>query len=319
MECLDTRTTATPTATQPAQVGVVIAAHNREELVERAVWSVYKQTLDPATITLCLVNSASSDGTGQRLEELRNKAPEGMQVEVVHDDQGGAARARNLGWQALRTPVIAFLDDDAEAAPDWLEKIRACLDRNPEVGVLAGKTEVAWLGAPPEPTLAQTVSEYVGLDYGDRPREICYPRAPIGPNMIVRREALAAVGGFDPSFGPHPERALVGEEGDLSLRIEKCRWKTAYEPALQVRHLVDPERVTPEYLLSRARIHGRSRCLVDWKHFAAWRAPRQLMRLLRGVWRVIKRRRFSIRERIDFVYGAAYFNALRERLRASRS
>jgi GT2 family glycosyltransferase len=302
--------------TTTARVGVVIAAHNRAALVERAVRSIYTQTLEPQAIELCLVNSASSDNTGTRLAELRQEAPEGMRVEVIDDDIGGAARARNKGWRELQAPIVAFLDDDAEAQPDWLTRALERFEEAPQTGVVAGKTEVAWLAEPPEGALAETVSEYVGLDYGQRARQIRYPRAPIGPNMLVRREALTAVGGFDLALGPGPSQALVGEEGDLSLRIEKCRWQVEYAPEVQVQHLVDPARVTTDYLLTRARIHGRSRFLVDWKHFGSRRAPHQMARLLRGVWRVIRRRRFTVRERVDFVYGWAYFEALLEQIRS---
>ena len=313
-----TEGTASAAPAARSQIGVVIVAHDREALVERAVHSVYRQDLEglgngiigKGIVEVCLVDAASTDGTLGVLERLAGEAPAGFHVRVAQEASGGASRARNLGWESLSAPVIAFLDDDAVADCRWLATAWASLSADENIDALGGKTTLSWLGEPPASMLAESAATFMGLDYGPERRRIRFPLAPIGPNMIVRRRALEAVGGFDPDLGPAPGRARVCEEGDLALRIERAGGRIVYEPAVGVAHLIDPGRITSEYLLTRARIHGHSLALVDRKHFGWRRAPRQIVRLRKSVWRVLWRRRVTVCEQSDFVFALAYFRTL---------
>ncbi|GIW71288.1 MAG: glycosyl transferase family 2 [Planctomycetota bacterium] len=293
-----------------ARIGVVIAAHDRERLLGRAMRSIYAQSLPPAAVELCVVDAASRDRTLEVARARAAEAPAGMRVVIEHEPSGGAAAARNRGWRRLEAAVVAFLDDDAEAAPDWLQSALAALEAEPRAGALGGPTRLGWLGPPPPRPLAEALAAFCALDYGPRRRWLRYPRAPIGPNMVVRRQALEQAGGFDPAFGPAPGRALVAEEGELCLRLQRAGYRVLYEPACRVRHLMEPRRAERSYVLWRAAVHGRSRCLVDYKHFGARRLGHQLVRLARGALRVALRQRLGAAEQADFVYGAAYLQTL---------
>ena len=298
-------TTAKTTTTFRA--GVVIVAHNREELIERAIRSVFAQTIDVHALTLTVVDAASTDDTASRIRETLADAPEGLDVRTVHEPSGRASAARNLGWRSTAADVIAFLDDDAVADPSWIARALDALDGSERIQALAGHTEIEWLGAPPPPVEANAAAMFTALDYGDTPCRLHYPRAPIGPNMIVRRSALERVGGFDPELGPGPDQRFVCEEGDLSLRIEQSGGEVHYRPDVRVAHLTPSARVTREYLHDRARIHGRSRAIVDQKHFGGGRAWRQLVR---PVWRLL-RHRSGLGLALDLAYAKAYFNQRR--------
>jgi glycosyltransferase involved in cell wall biosynthesis len=111
-----------------ADVSVVIPTHNRAALVKQAIDSVLAQT-DPAGEIL-VVDDGSTDDTQAQL------ATYGDRIRVIYHPQGGVAAARN---QALRVAVgqwIGFLDDDDVWLPTKLERQKALIEQNPELGLV---------------------------------------------------------------------------------------------------------------------------------------------------------------------------------------
>src|SRR5947209_20404324 len=68
-----------------------------------------------------VVNDGSTDSTPAIACEYR--------VRVINTENGGLARARNVGMQAATGEVVAYLDDDAQPDPDWLQHLVTALER----------------------------------------------------------------------------------------------------------------------------------------------------------------------------------------------
>ena len=86
----------------------------------------------------------------------------------------------------------------------------------------------------------------------------------VGAAMSFRREALLAVGGFDPSLGRTATGAAGCEETELCLRLAAHRpeARIVYEPAAVVDHLVPVTRARLGYLVRRCWGEGRSKARV---------------------------------------------------------
>jgi GT2 family glycosyltransferase len=128
----------------------------------------------------------------------------------------GPATARNTGWREAVTPWVVFLDDDVVVHASWVRDLLhdlAAADRPPSatggiprVGGVQGRISVP-LPAHRRPTDRERI--VAGLE-----------RAPwVTADMAVRREALAAVGGFDERF-PRAYR----EDSDLGIRVRSAGW-----------------------------------------------------------------------------------------------
>ena len=129
-----------------ATVTAIIPTYNRRELVVQSALSVLGQSF---TAVECLViDNGSSDGTAEALRALGDE----RLVVLVRDEPLGAAKARNVGLAAARTPWVAFLDNDDLWAPTKLEHQLMVLDQVPECRA----------GAPPG-------CAYVGGDLSMRP------------------------------------------------------------------------------------------------------------------------------------------------------
>jgi glycosyltransferase involved in cell wall biosynthesis len=102
---------------------------------------------------------------------------------IATPNRCGPAAARNCGWRAARGPIIAFTDDDCLPEPDWLK-----------AGMLAFGDGVVGVGGWVSVPLPKTPTDYERNSAGLEGIQF------VTANCFYRREALAAVGGFDERF-----------------------------------------------------------------------------------------------------------------------
>ncbi|WP_405010601.1 glycosyltransferase family 2 protein [Kitasatospora sp. NBC_01539] len=174
----------------------------------------------------------------------------------------GLSGARNTALAAAHGDVVAFLDDDAVAAPDWTARLLAGY-ADPSVLGVGGHVRPWWETGRPgwfPPEFDWVVGcSYTGLP--DRPAEV---RNFIGANMSFRRAPVLAAGGFDDGLGRVGERPLGCEETELCIRLT-ARTPGAvlrHEPAAAVRHHVPGKRTTWSYFVARCYAEGRSKAGV---------------------------------------------------------
>lgn len=141
-------------------------------------------------------------------------------IRVVAVEWKNANHARNVGVGAARGDVVAFTDDDCEAASDWVDVIRDVFKTRPNVGYLGGEVV-----APPRdrrwtistcPSAHVIEAEYSPSRSGFRAPDGFYM---IGANIAVRREVLDLIGPFDTTLGPGTAFPSC-EEQDYGLRAE---------------------------------------------------------------------------------------------------
>jgi len=237
-------------------ISVIICAHtlDRWATLCAAVASVAAQTR-PALETLVVI-----DGN----DELERRARlELAVVEVLRNAHGaGLSGARQTGADRARGSILAFLDDDAVACANWLEALAAAY-ADPLVLGAGGLIEPSWQRSEPAWFPAE-FNWVIGCTYAGMPSETARVRNPIGANMSMRAEVLAAAGGFDSRFGRAPgAKPLSGtaEETEFSIRAARANpghhW--IYEPRARVRHDVPAQRGTMRYFARRCVVEGTAK------------------------------------------------------------
>jgi len=93
-------------------LSVIIPTRDRLENLKALLHSLEHQRLSRERFDIFVVDDGSTDGTASFLAEKG--------VPFVSTPNGGPARARNLGAGKTASPLLAFINDDAEADPDWL-------------------------------------------------------------------------------------------------------------------------------------------------------------------------------------------------------
>jgi len=244
------------TAVRPDRISVVVCAYtlDRWEDVQQAVRSLLMQQAPVGEIIVVI------DHNDELLERCRQTWPE-LQV-IPSTGVKGLSGARDTGWQAARNEVVAFLDDDARAKPDWSSALAASY--GPGVLGVGGLIDPMW---PPtgRPTWWPRAFDWVvGCSYQGMPQERTAVRNVIGANMSVRRDVLAAVGGFDQRVGRVDTVPMGAEETEMYIRARAAHpgESVIFDPAARVDHRVGPQRATWRYFTSRCYGEGRSKAIV---------------------------------------------------------
>lgn len=229
-------------------VAVVICLHDdrRWSDVQAALRSVNQQTHQPAEIVLVV------DHNQALLVRARQQF---STVTVIENSETrGLGGSRNSGISATSAPVIAFLDDDAIASPQWLELL---IDQysDPSVAGVGGSIEPAWDDGRPQ-WFPKEFDWVVGCSYRGMPDVTRDVRNLFGCNMSFRRQTLTALGRFRLGYGC--------DETELCIRTHQ-RWPWArlvYVPQAKVIHRVRANRAQVQYFLTRCYFEGGSKAVV---------------------------------------------------------
>jgi hypothetical protein len=236
-----------PCAAPAALVSLAIPTQRRPEGLAVAVRSTFRQAgVDPARLELVIVDNDAVPSARPLAEALAAEAP--FPVRYVHEPAAGVANARNAALAAARGELIAFLDDDEEAAPGWLAALietQARYDADVVFGPVRARAPVvigdhrAYLEtffSREGPAAAGRIAHYYGC--GD---------------SLVRRAAL-----------PHPTAPFSasrnetgGEDDYLFGQMERAGARFAWSPDALVYEDPAPGRLTLHYALARAFAFGQ--------------------------------------------------------------
>lgn len=239
-----------------ANVSVVIRCYTEERwdsLVE-AVRSSQTQSQKPLEVVVVVDHNPA----------LASRARHALASAVIVENEGprGSAGAWNRGIAASQGEIIAFLDDDAAAAPDWLEQLTAEYKHHDVAGV-GGAIEPVWQGGRPD-WFPSEFDWVVGCTYSGMPREAAPVRNLIGCNMSFRRQVFEIIGGFRNGIGHVGGQPFGCDETELCIRLRQ-HWPRAvlrYTPLARVYHQVPESRARWSYFRSRCAMEGRSKALV---------------------------------------------------------
>ena len=193
-------------------ISVVVIGRNEGARLARCLASVRQAQWQQLRWELIYVDSHSRDGSPDTARAL------GAQVLGLGDQAPSAAAGRNLGWRAARGALVLFLDGDTELDPLFIGRAQAVLQAEPQVVAVWGHRRESW----PAQSLYTRVLD---LDWIFAPGRVDY----FGGDALVRRAALAEVGGFDDTL-------VAGEEPELCRRLRAAGWQIEHIDAPMTQH-----------------------------------------------------------------------------------
>lgn len=238
-------------------VSVIICAYTEDrwdDLVE-AVESIKGQTVPPREIIVVV------DHNTALLERAHRHIP-GIVV-MENAEKRGLSGARNSGIARVAGEVVAFMDEDATAEPDWLERLLHDYEDERVLGV-GGAIEPLWLAGRPA-WFPDEFDWVVGCTYRGMPTATAPVRNLIGCNMSFRRSVFETVGGFRHGIGRVGTRPVGDEETEICIRASQ-RYPQGiflYEPRARVHHRVPAARARCSYFRARCYAEGLSKALLS--------------------------------------------------------
>jgi glycosyltransferase involved in cell wall biosynthesis len=241
----------------PQTVSVVICAYTerRWDSLVNAIESMRVQRHRPDQLVVVI------DHNPQLLRKAQATFPGDVEV-LANAESRGLSGARNTGVRATRSDVVAFLDDDAEAEPDWLQELLG--HYLPDVVGAGGVASPVWPGNGRPLWLPEEFDWVVGCSYRGLPETVAPQRNLIGAAMSFRRSLFDEVGAFDTAMGRIGTLPLGCEETEFALRVREAFPGTelVHVPLARVRHHVGVERTKVRYFLRRCYAEGISKAAV---------------------------------------------------------
>ncbi len=229
------------------RVSLIIATCNRPQSLERLIGSLAPQLGGEAELLIAENGSAQQS----RLPEVPGR------VIHLYERAPGKCRLQNRAIGQARGEVLAFLDDDVIASPDYVEQVALFFARHPEFAAMKGRVR-----AQEDPAqVAGPDAIYLDLPLVDHGEEVVEVAGVLGVNMAFRATAVHRVGPFDERLGPGA--AGHEEETEMSARLRGAGYRIGYAPGAVVFHEVDPARADPARFIRVARERGRCRVLHE--------------------------------------------------------
>jgi glycosyltransferase involved in cell wall biosynthesis len=263
------------------EISAIICTLNRAEYLRESIGSLLDQTLPKRRYEILIVDNGSTDET----KEMVLREFNGVQnLRYFYEPILGLSQARNTGWRQAVGEYVAYLDDDAIAYPQWLEKILHVFETvKPKPACVGGRIEPLWETARP-PWLSDKIARCLGvLDLSDSPMTLDDSHCLFGGNSAYPRHLLEGVGGFQTNLGRKGNKLLSNEEILLHQQFKQRGYRYYYHPEVAIGHHVPSFRLTKSWVIRRWYWQGVSEAVtaIDLE------SPPTLKRLWMGISAVI--------------------------------
>jgi GT2 family glycosyltransferase len=232
------------------RISVVIPHLNQPAMLVRCLESLAKGHRPPDEIIVV-------DNGSTALPEAVCAAHPG--VRLLQEPTPGPGPARNTGVAASTGDILAFIDADCLAGPDWLAEADAAM-ADPAAQILGGDVRIAYT----DPQRLTMLEAYESIYAYRMDRYIAREGFTGTGNLVVRREVLAAVGPF--------AGLSVAEDRDWGHRATAMGYRIRYVPGMKVYHPARQKfsemktkwdrHTAHDYVSAKARRGGRLRFLA---------------------------------------------------------
>jgi glycosyltransferase involved in cell wall biosynthesis len=273
---------------QPATVAVIVATYRRAGDLRRCLESVGPQ-MGPGDQLIVVTRPEDEES------RLVTCCANVTHVLVLTP---GVIHAENAGLAACHTELVAFIDDDGAAPPDWVSRIRDHFRASTDLGAVCGPVVPVIEGRPVrQPAKIWGRIQWYGRHIGntDRiPERLTECDIVRGCNMAFRRGLIQC---FDPR--------LLGYwrfEDDAALTVKDQNYRVLCDPNLAVLHYMAPVRVEFSRTVSPRDAYclNHNNTYVFGKHFSLprfaafvlytfWFGDRQSLGVARLLWRILRR------------------------------
>jgi GT2 family glycosyltransferase len=201
-------------------ISIVLATKgNKETLLERCIESLRKQTFHEFEIIL--VYSIFPKGLSTLIENSN--------IYTLKENSTTLSAARNLGIKQAKAEIIVFIDDDAEAPENWLDKIYSTFQQYPSIVCLGGPNLTPSEECEKNP-LISVQGTFVESRSG---QSVCLDRSAVakiaGCNVAYRAEIFEKIGYLTESL-------RSGEDWEYHIRLVENGYHIRFDPEIKVWH-----------------------------------------------------------------------------------
>lgn len=237
------------------KITAIICTYNRAGLVRECLQSLLDQTAGAGQYEILLVDNNSTDFTKIVAEEMKGRFDH---FRYIFEPVQGLSQARNTGWKNASADWVIYVDDDAKAAPNFIERAIWLIE---EHGFeVFGGVYLPWYkyGRP----------RWFRDEYGSNKKKYTTltplkgDQTLAGGVMAVKKSVLEKYGGYSTQLGMKGEKVAYGEEVELQFRMRRDGLDTIYDPDLIIYHLVAKYKMDVGWFFKSAFAGGRDRVIA---------------------------------------------------------
>jgi succinoglycan biosynthesis protein ExoM len=235
------------------KLSIIIATFRRPHQLRRCIASCLAQVgLEEVQYELIVVDNCHYKTAFDIVNSMSEKSPI---VTYVHEPRSGIAFARNTGVEVARSPLIAFIDDDEFAEPNWAANLLATQAKHSADVVLGPVLAVVEEGSCTDPAF---IRKLYTVDWPQSTGPFTGPGHT--GNVLLRRDRCFKEGhAFNPQLG-----LTAGSDQLFFLQLARAHASIVWCREAIVHETIPLRRTTYSYILKRGFVHGQSVSRTRW-------------------------------------------------------
>lgn len=235
-------------------LSITVCTYNRADVLPKCLESLVDQTTTPELFEVLIIDNNSTDGTKKIALDFCGK---NTNFKYIFEEKQGLSHARNRAIDEAQGGYLAYIDDDAIADKEWLEKIGSTIQNNKDIAAFGGpiypwynKEKPKWFK-----------DEFATYSWGEQHFQLTEQNCPFGlsgSNMIFKKDVLAKYNGFSAEYGMNGDKIAFGEESCLFNKMLKNNENIQYFPEIFVYHLVSDKSYSLKDAFKRSIQNGKA-------------------------------------------------------------
>jgi glycosyltransferase involved in cell wall biosynthesis len=234
-----------------------------------ALQSLAGQTAASSLYEVIVVDNNSTDGTEETASQFAARHPN---FRTVKELQQGLSHARNRGWSEASAEWVAYMDDDARASTNFVERLLTIIDSDSFDAF--GGVYLPWYR---DGRNKWFLDHYASnADIQSSTGEMLDNTYFAGGNCAFRKDVLSRADGFSDTVGMSGTRIAYGEETMLIRRLRKLGFRIGFDPDLTIAHYVGANKQTVSWFFKSSYARGRDSWAVFEQEVTLARVGRAL-------------------------------------------
>lgn len=233
------------------EFSVIICTHNRASMLADCIASLLNQTIDKSRFEIIIVDNNSTDNTEKIAQGFSKN---NNNIKYFKESIIGYSAPRNLGRKNATGNIIAYIDDDEIAAPDWLKSIEKAFQIEEKPDIVGGICMLKYDADPPDWFIESMGGTNKNRQKGIlNQRKDCYLGC---GNIAFKKEILDKLSGFSNDFNMKNGFLMLGEDTDICQRAKNARFKLFYDPEIKIYHRMNQNNYDIEIRKQKAEKTG---------------------------------------------------------------
>lgn len=236
------------------EISVAVCTYNRSDVLPKCLESLADQSANNELFEVIIIDNNSTDDTKEIATNFCNKY---NHFRYVFEKKQGLSHARNRAIIEANGEYLAYIDDDAIADKEWLEKIGSVIQNNKDIAAFGGQIYPWYNKEKPK----WFKDEFATYSWGEQHFQLTEQNCPFGlsgSNMIFNKDALTKYGSFSVEYGMNGDKIAFGEESCLFNKMLKNNENIQYFPEIFVYHLVSDKSYSLKEAFKRSIQNGKA-------------------------------------------------------------